>query len=98
KNSTEAAMITEIEDAVDNEEPIVVTLWKTQWTFGTMDLKMLEDTKGVYGGDGGHISIVANDKLEEKAPAAYQFINQYTESYDMFEEIMPTVFADDEDT
>src|SRR5690625_5345217 len=62
-----------------------------------MDLKMLEDPKGVYGGDGGHISIVANDELEEKSPAAYQFINQYTGSYDMIEEIMPKVFAEDED-
>ena len=97
QNSSEAAMLTELEDAVDNEEPIVVTLWKPHWAFGPMDLKMLEDPKGVYGGDGGHISIVANDELEEKSPAAYQFINQYTESYDMIEEIMPKVFAEDED-
>ncbi|MUV36442.1 Glycine betaine-binding protein OpuAC [Lentibacillus sp. JNUCC-1] len=95
--SSEAAMITELQTAMDKKEPIVVTLWKPHWTFGVMDLKMLEDPKGTYGGDGGHISIVANDEMKEYAPAAYQLITQYTETYDMIEELMPKVFADDED-
>src|SRR5699024_12062596 len=41
QNSSEAARLTELEDAVDNEEPIVVTLWKPHWQFGTMELNML---------------------------------------------------------
>lgn len=95
--SSEAAMITELKSAIKKEEPIVVTLWKPHWTFGVMDLKMLEDPKGTYGGDGGHISIVANNDMENNAPAAYKFITQYTETYDMIEKLMPKVFADDED-
>ncbi|RYG72976.1 glycine betaine ABC transporter substrate-binding protein [Lentibacillus lipolyticus] len=95
--SSEAAMITELKSAIEKEEPIVVTLWKPHWTFGVMDLKMLEDPEGTYGGDGGHISIVANNDMENYAPAAFKLITQYTETYDMIEKLMPKVFADDED-
>ncbi len=97
QHSSEAAMITELQSAIESEEPIVVTLWKPHWTFGVMDLKMLEDPKGTYGGDGGHISIVAHKDLKDNAPAAYKFINQYTESYEMIEKLMPQVFAEDKD-
>ncbi|WP_343751017.1 glycine betaine ABC transporter substrate-binding protein [Lentibacillus halophilus] len=97
RHSSEAAMITELKSAIENKKPIVVTLWKPHWTFGVMDLKMLNDPKGSYGGNGGHISIVANKNLEDDAPAAYKFINQYTESYEMIEKLMPKVFAEDKD-
>ncbi len=64
--SSEAAMIAELRSAYDKEEPIVVPLWKPHWVFGVMDMKMLEDPKEVYGGDGDQIYIVARKGLEEK--------------------------------
>src|SRR5699024_11737856 len=54
QESSEAAMISELQKKMDNEEPILVPLWKPHWSFAEMDLKMLEDPDEIYGGDGDH--------------------------------------------
>ncbi|WP_175615755.1 glycine betaine ABC transporter substrate-binding protein [Piscibacillus halophilus] len=48
--SSEPAMLTQIGEAVENEEPIVAPLWTPHWIFSEYDLKFLEDPKNVYGG------------------------------------------------
>ena len=47
--SSEPAMITEMENAVKAEKPIVAPLWNPHRVFSEMDLKYLEDPKKVYG-------------------------------------------------
>ncbi|TMN22890.1 glycine betaine ABC transporter substrate-binding protein [Lentibacillus cibarius] len=47
--SSEPAMITAIDDAISNEEPIVSPLWSPHRVFSQYDLKFLEDPKNVYG-------------------------------------------------
>lgn len=89
--SSEAAMLTELRTAIENEEPIIVPLWKPHWIFGVEDLKMLEDPQEIYGGEGDQIYTVARKDLEEDAPAAYRVLEQYTETYEMVEELMPLV-------
>src|SRR5690625_3305927 len=95
--SSEAAMLTELQEAIENEEPIIVPLWKPHWAFGDMDLKMLEDSKEIYGGEGDQIYTVARNDLEEDAPRAFKVLEQYEESYDMLDEMMPKVYVDEED-
>src|SRR5690625_3703566 len=89
--SSEAAMLTELQKAIENEEPIVVPLWKPHWIFGVEDLKMLEDPQEIYGGDGDQIYTVARVGLEEDSPAAYRVLENYVETYDLVEELMPLV-------
>ena len=48
--SSEPAMITEIKEAIKNEEPIVSPLWSPHRIFSEVDLKYLDDPKEVYGG------------------------------------------------
>ncbi len=96
-SSSEAAMLTTLQSAAENEEPIIVPLWKPHWIFGTMDLKMLEDPKEIYGGDGDQIYTVARNGLEEDAPRAYKVLEQYNENYEMINEMMPKVHAEDQD-
>src|SRR5690625_4474397 len=95
--SSEAAMLTELRKAIENEEPIVVPLWKPHWIFGVEDLKMLEDPQEIYGGEGDQIYTVARNGLEEDAPAAYRVLEQYTETYEMVEELMPLVHDEGQD-
>src|SRR5699024_6870490 len=90
--SSESAMLTEFKKAYDNEEPIIVPLWKPHWAFGVYDIKMLEDPKEVYGGAGDQIWTVARAGLEEDAPAAYKVLEQYDEDYEMLNELMPKVW------
>lgn len=47
--SSEPAMITEIAQAIKNEEPIVAPLWNPHRVFSQYDLKYLKDPKEVYG-------------------------------------------------
>lgn len=89
--SSEAAMLTELQTAIENEEPIIVPLWQPHWIFGVVDLKMLEDPKEIYGGEGDQIYTVARKGLEEDAPAAYRVLEQYEETYEMLDELMPKV-------
>ena len=48
--SSEPAMVTEIKEAIEAEEPIVSPLWSPHRIFSEVDLKYLEDPKEVYGG------------------------------------------------
>src|SRR5699024_1566364 len=80
-----------------NEDPIIVPLWKPHWIFGVEDLKMLEDPQEIYGGDGDQIYTVARKGLEEDAPAAYRVLQQYEETYEMVEELMPLVHDEGQD-
>lgn len=96
-SSSEAAMLTELQNAIQNEEPIIVPLWKPHWIFGVEDLKMLEDPQELYGGEGDQIYTVARKDLEEDAPAAYRVLEQYSETYEMVEELMPLVHDEGQD-
>ncbi|MCT1901706.1 glycine betaine ABC transporter substrate-binding protein [Oceanobacillus sojae] len=80
--SSEAAMLSELQSSIANEEPIIVPLWEPHWAFAEMDLKMLDDPKEVYGGDGDRIEAVANKDFKEDSPAAYEVIQRFTEDYD----------------
>lgn len=97
KPSSESAMLTKLQNAIKDEEPIVVPLWKPHWIFGVEDLKMLKDPKEIYGGDGDQVYTVARKGLEEDAPAAYKVLKQYNEDYDMINKLMPKVWEDERD-
>lgn len=47
--SSTAAMLTELDNAIDAQEDIVVTLWRPFWANDTFDIKDLEDPRGAMG-------------------------------------------------
>ncbi|ANU27121.1 glycine betaine ABC transporter substrate-binding protein [Planococcus versutus] len=74
--SSSGAMATALGEAIDNEEPIIVTGWSPHWKFQKYDLKYLEDPKGVFG-DAETIKTMARKGLEEEKPEAYKIIDQF---------------------
>ncbi|GAA0438311.1 hypothetical protein GCM10008983_14040 [Lentibacillus halophilus] len=81
QEASEGAMISALQEAIDNEEKIVVPLWKPHWAFAKMDLKMLDDPKEIYGGEGDRIGAVAKKSFKDDSPAAYKFLERFTEDY-----------------
>ncbi|KGE20856.1 glycine betaine ABC transporter substrate-binding protein [Paenibacillus wynnii] len=74
--SSSAAMAQELKKAYDNNESIVVTGWTPHWMFANMDLKYLEDPKGVYGGD-EQIHTMVRKGLNKDMPKMYKFMDQF---------------------
>ena len=74
--SSSAAMAQELTKAYDNNESIVVTGWTPHWMFANMDLKYLEDPKGVFGGE-EQIHTMVRKGLKEDQPKAYKFLDQF---------------------
>src|SRR5690625_1867164 len=71
--SSEPAMLTELQGAIANEEPIVVTLWEPHWMFSEYDLKFLEDPQGTLG-ESENIHTMVRHGLEEEQPAAFKLL------------------------
>ncbi|QAS51696.1 glycine betaine ABC transporter substrate-binding protein [Halobacillus litoralis] len=81
--SSSGAMATALGEAVENEEPIVVTGWTPHWKFAKYDLKYLEDPKEVFGGE-EQIKTMVRQGLEEEKPNAYKILDQFNwEAADM---------------
>ncbi|TFJ93277.1 glycine betaine ABC transporter substrate-binding protein [Lentibacillus salicampi] len=75
--SSGAAMSAALSDAIDQKEPIVVTLWTPHWTFNEFDLKILEDPKGTFGEPDDVFSVAGKD-FKDQSPAAYKFLEQFS--------------------
>ena len=65
--SSEAAMLSALDNAYKNEEPIVISAWRPHWMFTEWDLKYLEDPKGTLG-EPEEIHTLANKGFAERNP------------------------------
>lgn len=74
--SSSGAMATALGEALDNEEPIIVTGWSPHWMFQKYDMKYLEDPEGIFG-DEETINTMVRQGLEEEKPEAYTILDQF---------------------
>lgn len=85
--SSTAGMLSSLDKAIKNEEPIIVTGWTPHWMFVNYDLKYLEDPKGTFGGI-ENINTIVRKGFKEEMPDAYKIVDRfYWEPKDM-EEVM----------
>lgn len=73
---SDATMVAALEDAIENEQPIVVTGWAPHIKFARFDLKILEDPAGIYGGS-ETINTIVREDLESDNPMAFSFFDQF---------------------
>lgn len=88
-------MAASLQEAVANEEPIVVTLWTPHWTFNDMDLKILDDPKGKFGEPDDVLS-VSRKGFKDDSPAAYDLIDQFAITKEKTQDIMLDIQNGDE--
>lgn len=89
QESSTAGMMTELQQAYENEEPIVVTGWTPHQMFEMYDLKFLDDPEMSFG-EPEDIHTLARTGLQEDKPEAYAILD----NYDWTIEDMQTVVSD----
>ncbi len=83
QTSSGAAMTQALGDAIEDEEPIIVTGWTPHWKFAKYDLKYLEDPNKVFGGE-EKIKSMARSGLKDEKPNLYKILDQFNwEASDM---------------
>lgn len=88
--SSSAAMAQELQKAYDSKRPIVVTGWTPHWMFAKMDLKYLDDPKGVYGGD-EQIHTMVRKGLQDDQPDVYKLLDQFKWTPDDMAQVMVAI-------
>ncbi len=73
---SDATMTGALDTAIRMDDWIVVTGWTPHWKFARYDLKYLEDPKGTYG-EAERIEKIARQGLQDDAPEAYQFLDNF---------------------
>ncbi|MFO7726104.1 MAG: glycine betaine ABC transporter substrate-binding protein [Oceanipulchritudo sp.] len=93
--SSGPAMTAALKDAIDNEEPIVVTGWKPHWKFGRYSLKVLDDPRGIYPIDG--CKTVATKGFSDEYPEVSQFLTNFNLTEDDLLDLMLKIDDSDGD-
>ncbi|GMA28236.1 glycine betaine ABC transporter substrate-binding protein [Arenivirga flava] len=73
--SSTAAMLTELQSAIDAQEDIVVTLWKPFWANAAFDIKTLEDPQGAMG-ESEALHFLATDGFSSEYADIAEYIAQ----------------------
>ncbi len=84
---SDAAMTAELMNAIDAEEPIVVTGWAPHWKFAEWELKFLDDPEQVYGEE-ERIAVIGREGLEEDMPEVYAFLENFFLTDESIGEVM----------
>lgn len=71
--SSTASMLTVLNDAIENEEEIVVTLWRPFWAFSQYDVRALEDPEGGFADPEG-VHTLARTGFSDDFPELVEFI------------------------
>jgi glycine betaine/proline transport system substrate-binding protein len=74
--SSTPAMLAELERAINNEEPVLVTLWEPHYAYGQWDLKNLEDPEGALGEPDG-IHSIARPGFGEDFPEVATWLQNF---------------------
>lgn len=85
--SSGIAMTQALGDAIENEEPVVVTGWAPHWKLQAYDVKFLEDPRDSFG-EGEVLITLARHGLQEDMPDAYEVLSNFQWSMSDIESVM----------
>lgn len=87
EESSTGGMMTVLREAIDNEEPILITGWSPHYKFVEFDLKYLEDPEGGMG-ETEDVHTIVRLGLEEDKPEAYQMLDAFYWELEDMEQVM----------
>ncbi len=87
QESSTGAMLTQLEQAIANEEEIIVSGWRPHWMFIEHDLKFLEDPENVYG-EGEELVAVSRLGFAEDYPEIFEFLVDFEWALEDIEQVM----------
>jgi glycine betaine/proline transport system substrate-binding protein len=93
--SSTAAMLTELEGAIDRGDNVVVTLWQPHWAYDAFPIRNLEDPEGALG-DPQSIHSFARPGFEEDFPEAAEWVSGWTFSADELHGLENIMFNENE--
>ncbi|WP_423188446.1 glycine betaine ABC transporter substrate-binding protein [Alkalibacterium sp. f15] len=96
ETSSTAGMMGQLESAISNEEPIVLTGWTPHYKFELYDLKFLEDPQNVFG-DAEFVHTMTREGLEADRPEAYAILDNFSWEVDDMQGIMLAALETDFD-
>ena len=70
------AMVHQLQQKIENQEPVIVTGWRPHWKFGRFDLKFLDDPKKIYG-ERKNIHTLSRKGLEKDHPQIAAFLRNF---------------------
>lgn len=85
--SSSGAMMVALEQAYQNQQPIVITGWSPHWMFAKYDLKYLEDPKGTMGG-AESIHTMTREGFKEDMPEVNEVLDNFNWTTDDVESVM----------
>lgn len=67
QTSSTGAMLTALDEAIQSEEPIMITAWSPHYMFARWDIKYLEDPKEIFGEE-IHAATLVREGLQDDMP------------------------------
>lgn len=84
QTSSTGAMLTELDQAIQNEEPIVIAAWSPHYMFAKYDIKYLEDPNELFGGEEDVLKL-GRLGFEEDFPIAAEIVRNFYLEIDVIE-------------
>ena len=94
-DSSTPAMLSELGAAIDNEEPIVVTLWQPHPAYAEFDLKDLEDPEMALGEEADQIHALARTGFGEDHPEVAAALENFEFDHDGLNDLSATVLEEE---
>lgn len=90
---TEASMGEALQNAIQRNQPIVVTGWRPHWQFGRWSLRFLDDPKNIYGHNGS-IHTLVHPGLKQTMPRVVALLDRFHWNSDELGQLMVWIKED----
>ncbi|MCF8010297.1 MAG: glycine betaine ABC transporter substrate-binding protein [Clostridiales bacterium] len=89
-SSSGPSMVASLKTAIDNKDPILVTLWNPHWVFAKYNLKYLKDPQNAYG-KADDIYLITHNDFDEEFPQVVSYFKNWKMNDQTLGSLMATI-------